>query len=481
MNMKLKQVYFMLTLLLTGVVACKKPLDTLPPDRLLEIKTFDDVRNGLRGVYDGFQSNLYYGSPSASGTTSGWSVLPDLMGDDFVEALESLGNWNVMSEMAYASDNGQVGGAFIQPYEIISRVNNLLKFLDKYDTGDTELETKRIRAQLLAIRAHAHFDLMRYFAPEFGRNSTALGIPFVTFFDPVKPFTNLPARNTVKENYDAILKDLNDALVAFRAGGNTTDNTARNYIDSVVVYAIRTRVNYYASDWAAVIADANVALSLRPVGTSANYVSAFASGAANEANPSSEIYWAIPSEGALQPGRAISGTNPSYRVTAAMSAILQAQGGAYVNSGINRFNQLGFGDVQRTICWKYPGIRSFKVFRAGEMLLMRAEAKQRTNDLTALTDLNTLRTNRGVAIGAEVGAALLDAILLQRRVELLGEGHRWFDLRRSTKTIVRTECGVANGSRADNCNIGPTSRSWTFPIPFNEIKVNPNLQQNQGY
>ena len=112
---------------------------------------------------------------------------------------------------------------------------------------------------------------------------------------------------------------------------------------------------------------------------------------------------------------------------------------------------------------------------------MRAEAKQRTGDLTALVDLNTLRANRGVAAGAEVGAALLDAILLQRRVELLGEGHRWFDLRRSTKTIVRAECGVANGSRADNCNIGPTSRSWTFPIPFNEIKVNPNLVQNQGY
>ncbi len=479
MKMRLKPVYIVPILLITIFTACKKPLNTLPQDLLLEIVTFDDVRNAMRGAYDGFQSNLYYGSPSASGTTSGWSVLPDLMGDDFVEALESLGNWNVMSEMAYSSDNGQVGGAFIQPYEIISRVNNLLKFLDKYETGDTELEAKRIRAQILAIRAHAHFDLMRYFAPEFGRNSTALGVPFVTVFDPEKPFANLPVRNTVKENYDAILKDLGDALIAFREGGNTTDNTSRNYIDSVVVYAMRARVNYYASDWAAVIADANVALALRPVGTSANYISTFA--AAGEAAPTSEVYWAIPSENALQPGRAVSGSNPSYRVTAAMSAILQSQGGAYVSTGINRFNQLGFGDVQRTICWKYPGIRSFKVFRAGELLLMRAEAKQRTGDLTALIDLNTLRTNRGVAIGAEVGAALLNAILLQRRVELLGEGHRWFDLRRSTKTIVRAECGVANGSRADNCNIGPTSRSWTFPIPFNEIKVNPNLQQNQGY
>ncbi|HLO38715.1 MAG TPA: RagB/SusD family nutrient uptake outer membrane protein [Lacibacter sp.] len=479
MKLNTKSFLLLALLVMIGVVGCKKPLDTVPETSLTEIKTFDDIRNALRGAYDGFQSNLYYGSPASSGTTSGWSVLPDLMGDDFVEALESLGNWNVMSEMSYASDNGQVAGAFIQPYEVISRVNNLLMFLGKYETGDTELEAKRIKAQALAIRAHAHFDLMRYFAPDFGRNSTALGVPFVTVFDPQKPFANLSVRNTVKENYDAILKDLSDALVAFRSGGNTTDNTSRNYIDSVVVYAIRARVNYYASDWNAVIADANVALSLRPVGTSANYVSTFA--AAGEATPTSEVYWAIPSENALQPGRAVSGSNPSYRVTTAMSAILQSQGGAYVNTGINRFNQLGIGNIQRTICWKYPGIRSFKVYRAGEMLLMRAEAKQRTGDLTALTDLNALRTNRGVANGAEVGTALLDAILLQRRVELLGEGHRWFDLRRTTKTIVRTECGVAGGSRAANCNIGPTSRSWTFPIPFNEIKVNPNLVQNQGY
>ncbi|NCU04407.1 MAG: RagB/SusD family nutrient uptake outer membrane protein, partial [Chitinophagaceae bacterium] len=180
MKMTLKTGAFMFVLFLTGFMACKKPLDTVPDTSLTDLKTFDDVRSALRGAYDGFQSNNYYGNPGASGTPSGWSALPDLMGDDFVEALESLGNWNIMSEMIYASDNGTAAAIFIQPYEIISRVNNLLKFVEKYETGDTELEAKRIKAQALAIRAHAHFDLMRYFAPEFGRNSTALGVPFVT-------------------------------------------------------------------------------------------------------------------------------------------------------------------------------------------------------------------------------------------------------------------------------------------------------------
>ena len=462
-----------------GLWSCTKNLETTPDTSLTTLKTFEDVQSALLGAYDGFQSNNYYNSPAASGTASPWSSLPELMGDDFVEAIESLGNWNIMSEMIYAADYGNVASAYIQPYEIISRANNLLQSLGKYETGSTAAEAKTIRAQALAIRAHAHFDLMRYFAQDYGRNSTNPGVPYVTTFDPQKPFANLPARNTVKENYDAVLKDLGDALVAFREGDDNADNESRYLIDSVVVYAMRARVNYYAGQWNDVVRDASVALHRRGLGNKEQYVLSFA--AAGEAAPPSEVYWQIPSDNSLRPGGAISGNSSNYRVTQAMGAILTAQGGAYVDPGIVRFDQNSSSGFRRTSLWKYNGIRSFKVFRAGEMMLMRAEAKARLNDATALQDLNALRTARGVATGTETGSALLNAILLQRRVELLGEGHRWFDLRRTTKTIVRTECGTSSSTRAERCTIGPDARGWIFPIPFNELKVNPNLTQNPGY
>ena len=472
------------TVLLTGLAifsSCNKQLDTVPEDRLTDLTTFDDVRNSLRGCYDGFQSANYYNNPASSGSPSGWSVLPDIMGDDMVETLESLGNWNTMSEMLYASDNNTVSSLFIQPYEIISRANNILNNITKFEVGDNINEAKRIKAQVLAIRALCHFDLMRYFAKSFDRNSTELGVPYVKVFNPQKPFEYLPARNTVKEDYDNIFADLNESLVNFRAGGNTEDNDARYYMDSIVVYAIRARVNYYASQWSAVINDATVALSERPMTNAAGFPAVFA--AASEPSPSSEVYWQIPSDNALVPGRSISGNNPTYRITNKMKDVLLAMGGVYTNSGVNRFNQISNGGVNRTICWKYPGIRSFKVFRAGEMMLMRAEAKYRSNnEAGALSDLNDLRTNRSVANGLETGTALLDAILLMRRVELLGEGHRWFDLRRTTRIIVREECiGSGGQSRAAKCNIPSTDRGWIMPIPFNEIKVNPNLTQNPGY
>lgn len=462
------------------LASCKKQLDTLPEASLLQLTTFSNIKDALYGCYDGFQSNNYYNNPASSGTASAWSALPDLMGDDFVESSESLGNWRTMSEATFASDNGIVQGAFSRPYEIISRANNILQSISKYQTGTTKQETQRIKAQVYAIRAHAHFDLLRYFGQDFGRNSTVLGLPYVKTFDALNPLLALPSRQSVKSNYDDILSDLDSALINFRLGDNNPNNASRNFIDSITVYAIRTRVNYYASQWNDVIADANVVLGLRNITNAAGYAAIFT--VANEAAPNVEVLWAIPSDGTLQPGRATNGSNASYRVSTDLKNKIQALGGAYIASSITRFNQSSSAyPFLKTLCWKYPGIRSFKVYRSGELLLMRAEAKQRTGAASSLTDLNLLRINRGVAAGTETGATLLTAILELRRVELLGEGHRWFDLRRSTKSIIRTECGTAGSSTSNICTVTPSSKSWIFPIPFNDVRVNPNLVQNPGY
>lgn len=474
---------FLYTTLLAGglftMLSCNKQLETEPQTELTELETFEDVQSALLGSYEGFKSTRYYDNPAASGTASAWSALPDLMGDDLIEALESLGNWRAMSEQSYNADNGSVQLAFRQGYEIISRANNVLQALPEFETGDTEAEAKTIRGQALAIRAHAHFDLMRYFAPDFDRNSGEPAIPYVTTFDPLNPLSMLPARNTVKEVYDNIFQDLAAALTAFEEGGNPSGNTARYYIDETVVHAMRARINLYAGNWQDAINDATTALDARGLTNASGYVAVFST--ASESSPSSEVYWVIPSDNELTPGGAISGGNPNYRVSTPLSEIIQDMGGAYDDPGIILFNQTGIGGFQRTIIDKYPSINSFKVFRAGEMMLIRAEAKQRLGDPTALDDLNALRSARGVAEGTETGTALLDAILLLRRVELLGEGHRWFDIKRTTRVINRTECGLGNGSSSSSCTFGIDARSWAFPIPFNDIRVNPNLVQNDGY
>lgn len=475
-----------ITLIGTLGTACNKQLDTVPDTIKSEFTTFDDIRAARVGAYDGLQSASYYQNAAASGSASGWSQLPDLMGDDFVEALESLGNWNAMSDYQFTSSTGVVNGVYSAPYEVIFRANKTMQSLAPFETGATLREAQRIRGEMLALRAMAHFDAMRYFAPDYGRNSTNLGVPNVTAA-PATPLSFKPSRNTVKENYDLIFADLNQSLVNFRLGGATTGNTARIFIDSTVVYAIRARVAYYAQDWAEVLRCTNIALGLRPIGNSAAFIAAFQT--TSEANPPSEVYWVIPKDNFLNPGGATNGPSPNYRITMAMRDTIQNINtrfgtNAYTNTGVIRFNVAGQGGILRTLSYKYNGQRTFKVFRAGEMLLMRAEAKARTSDdAGALADLNLLRTNRAATpiLGAETGAELLKSISTFRRIELLSEGHRWFDLKRTTKSFTRAECSIAAGSKATLCTINATAREWAFPMPFNEMKLNENLVQNPGW
>ena len=129
---------------------------------------------------------------------------------------------------------------------------------------------------------------------------------------------------------------------------------------------------------------------------------------------------------------------------------------------------------------KPDGVVNFKAFRTGEMFLIRAEANARkggANEATGLADLNALRAARinGYVPVVLTGAALLSAIATERRKELICEGHRFFDLKRTTRTVNRTDC-------TSFCTLAPTNRAWNWPIPQPEIDANPAiLPQNPGY
>jgi hypothetical protein len=70
------------------------------------------------------------------------------------------------------------------------------------------------------------------------------------------------------------------------------------------------------------------------------------------------------------------------------------------------------------------------------------------------------------------GEALLNEILLERMKEFVGEGQRFFDLKRYGRGIVKTTPAVVVAF--DDFRILP-------PIPQREVDGNPNLKQNRGY
>jgi hypothetical protein len=70
------------------------------------------------------------------------------------------------------------------------------------------------------------------------------------------------------------------------------------------------------------------------------------------------------------------------------------------------------------------------------------------------------------------GQSLTDAIWTERRLELLGEGHRFFDLKRYGRSIVKTVPAV---------NLSFEDFKILPPIPQREVDGNPNIKQNRGY
>ncbi len=129
----------------------------------------------------------------------------------------------------------------------------------------------------------------------------------------------------------------------------------------------------------------------------------------------------------------------------------------------------------------------FPYLRYADVLLMKAEALNELNNgpnvdaydavnqvrkrarFNGTTELPILPDLQGLAY-----QSFKDALLLERRHEFTGEGHRWFDLVRFQK--LETLVPIAKPG------VQPQPFHYLFPIPQGELDLNPNLlPQNMGY
>lgn len=119
---------------------------------------------------------------------------------------------------------------------------------------------------------------------------------------------------------------------------------------------------------------------------------------------------------------------------------------------------------------------NYRAIRYADVLLMAAEAFNRrtegADDVKARNYLNEVRrrafgdNNHDITAS---GAALTDFIWAERRVELVGEGHRFFDL-------------VRIGKAAQEIPGFTAGKNELFPIPIEEIQfANGNWDQNPNY
>lgn len=489
-----RNTFLLLTIVVLTFQGCsKKEVIELRPefslDALNNPSNMDQVEQVLLGAYAAFRNGNYYGS--GSGTGGGWAMMPDALSDNLYETIESLANSRTMADWLYNTSTGQVTTFFGAPYNVIAIANIVLRDIDKFTTTDNQKLANRIKGQAYAIRALAHFDLFRYFAEGYDRNSTTLlAVPYVEEFKislDVKP-----ARPSNKDFYDKLFSDLSQAVTllgdidqTINPSGNT-----RPFIDLPATYAIQARAYLYAGMWAEAETAATNALSSRPL---VNLNQAAFSGMYNQTNVG-EIIWNVQFESGQSGPTFLVYFATNQRSYFRPSATIATVAG---NTGLIQSNDIRYSAFFQTVggrlaVTKYKGKNAlsdgnanFVVFRSGEMHLIRAEARARNSkEALANADLNALRAARitGYVPVNLTGAALLSAIADERRRELVAEGHRFFDLKRTTKTINRgPECGDPGLSSAGSCVLAPGDREWALPIPEAEINANGNIQQNGGY
>lgn len=126
------------------------------------------------------------------------------------------------------------------------------------------------------------------------------------------------------------------------------------------------------------------------------------------------------------------------------------------------------------------------VFRYGEMLLNYAEAQNEATgpDEEIYRALNQIRERVGMPIiqSGFTKEELRDIIRHERRIEFVGEGLYYNDIRRwkTIEKLMTTSIFRSDGTLLSTRVFKP-ERDYFWPIPSNVRELNPNLEQNTNY
>jgi len=465
----MKKIYIFLFALVAVATSCNV-LDQVSPSQVATSKVFTDAagaKSALVGLYSSMQTNYYYGGfyPLAS------DLYTDCIraGGFNVTGLDEINSYSV------TTSNLLVQNMYVSMYYTIATANGIIANVPQIkDPTFTQSQKDSIMGQAYAIRALAHFDLLRMFGQHWNTSSN-YGIPVVTT---VQDHSSIIARSTVAQTYQAIIGDLQQAYTLIPK----SKPYFNEYINPVAVQALLARVYLYEGDFTHAIAAAD---------------SVIKDGSYNLLNSSSftQIYTTkLSNESIFELVFNVQNQSSYNSFTYSRTAALSTEVLFLADSTLNTFftkrssdlrsslvdfapaTEGQFGGLGRT--QKYRGEinkdNSAYIIRMAEVYLIRAEAQGLTP--AGLADLNAVRANRGLPAltNADMTSLYNDdftaAILDERLAELNFEGHRMFDLARTQRRNL-----ILNGS-------GPDDYTDIFPIPNREIiATNGIVVQNPGY
>ena len=426
----------------------------------------------------------------------------EIASDNAIAGGESVSDTRGLHEieaMTHNAVNNELRSIFRWNYAGITRANYLLENRNKIDFEGKD----KIIAEATFLRAYYYFELVKYFGDVPLIVDKRLGADEVTKID----------RTPRSEVYAQIEKDLNDAAAVL-----DWNNPVKGRITKGACLALLGKVYLYQDKFAQSAATLDIVIKQNKYSLIADYTDLFS--VANEGNSETvfdveysgaegggygcliclEGNAAVGFQGIRQYNGPIYGDGNSYNLPTqnlydAFAAndirreatvldidafiakqpnaanITYAKGagghtGFYNNKYIKRQGEIGLPDNDLTSPVNYRSIRY------ADVLLMAAEAHNRStspNDILAKSYLNEVRNRVNMPDITSSGSQLTEDIWAERRFELSGEGHRFFDLVRTGKATAAIT-GFTPG------------KNELFPIPQVEIDLaGGNWTQNNNY
>ncbi|MFM8962434.1 MAG: RagB/SusD family nutrient uptake outer membrane protein, partial [Sphingomonadales bacterium] len=377
--------------------------------------------------------------------------------------------------------------AFPMYYRTIDRVNRVLAALPNAKAANATEEAlkSRIRGEALFMRAFCHFGLYQFYSNT--SDGTALALAYMETPD------LLPQARITVAPYMA---KLNADLVAAKALVPAT-NTDIARASRQAVTGLQARVALYMKDYANAATFATEYIAALPLASRTNFPGIWKDLNNNEvAFKLANTTTAGTRIGSLYRGTSANSANIGTVTWRPSQALLNA----YDQVNDIRYNAYFFEEpllkanssrsLAAILINKYAGgaygtptenLVDGKIFRTGEMYLIRAEARAERDDLTgAAADLNTLRAariNNYTNASFSSRGDLITAIMDERFKELAFEGHRFFDAKRRNLPIIRLAVDAQN----NKTTLESGNFRFLLPIPNSEIQANPLMVQNPGY
>lgn len=461
---------------------CKKFIEVPAPDTSVNQENVFTINSNAISVLTGVLAKM-----SNTNFSLGISVNTELSADNLT--LFDLNNAPALLYYRNALNPKYENDYSILWYDLYSNIyvtNAAIDGLSK-STSLSEIVKKRLLGEAYFLRAFFYFYLTNLYG----------NVPLVVTTD--YTVSGVLGNSIIEKNLDQMILDLRQArglLDPTYVDGTILKTTLdRVRPNSLSASAMLSRVYLYSKNYIQAEKEATMVIDKSDLYTLTDLSKVFLKN-------SSETIWA------LQPVsyniNTWEGNFYIYSAEGPNSINYTYLSNSFMNSfeagDLRKINWVGIFNVSG-IQYNYPfkykvqygdpaaATENLVVLRLAEQYLIRAEARiQQGNIKEGIEDLNFIRKRARANSDVNLPNPLPDlptnlpkelalkAVLKERRVELFTEwGNRWFDLRRTgSMDTVMTKESIAKGASWQ-------SYQQIYPIPLQEILLNPKLIQSAGY